>query len=180
MINLFYLVLPVNPWFKNILDCVLEHFINKLKIHLLNSVENIHWNPAIGFKTAAAAQVLSCAQFFATPWGVACQALLSMGFSRQEYQSGLPGPLLGELPDPGIEPEFSVSCISETTREAPGLMTHAVKKTSEKTFFLLTFLKWKSHSWHCFKRPMTNLYPRILFCILAPDNIPNCILNISS
>ena len=135
MINLFYLVLPVNPWFKNILDCVLEHFINKLKIHLLNSVENIHWNPAIGFKTAAAAQVLSCAQFFATPWGVDCQALLSMGFSRQEYQSGLPGPLLGELPDPGIEPEFSVSCISETTREAPGLMTHAVKKTSEKTFF---------------------------------------------
>ena len=41
MINLFYLVLPVNPWFKNILDWVLEHFVNKLKIHLLNSVETL-------------------------------------------------------------------------------------------------------------------------------------------
>ena len=108
MINLVYLVLPVNFWFKNILDCVLEHLINKLKIHLLKSVENIHWNPAVGFKTAAAAQVLSCAQFFATPWAVACQAPLSMGFSRQEYQSGLPDLPPGELPDPGIEPESSV------------------------------------------------------------------------
>ena len=35
---------------------------------------------------------------------VACQASWSMGFSRQEYWSGLPGPLLGDLPDPGMEP----------------------------------------------------------------------------
>ena len=40
----------------------------------------------------------------ATPWTVACQALLSMGFSRQEYWSGLPFPSPGDLPDPGIEP----------------------------------------------------------------------------
>ena len=39
-----------------------------------------------------------------TPWTVACQATLSMGFSRQEYQSGLPFPSPGDLPDPGIEP----------------------------------------------------------------------------
>ena len=39
-----------------------------------------------------------------TPWTVACQAPLSMGFSRQEYWSGLPFPSLGDLPDPGIEP----------------------------------------------------------------------------
>jgi len=38
-----------------------------------------------------------------TPWTVACQAPLSMGFSRQEYWSGLPFPSLGDLPDPGIE-----------------------------------------------------------------------------
>jgi len=37
----------------------------------------------------------------ATPWTVACQA---MGFSRQEYWSGLPFPSPGDLPDPGIEP----------------------------------------------------------------------------
>ena len=41
------------------------------------------------------------------PWtlAIACQASLSMGFSRQEYWSGLPFPSLGDLPDPGIEPE---------------------------------------------------------------------------
>ena len=39
----------------------------------------------------------------ATPWTVACQASLSMGFSRQEYWSGLPFPSPGDLPDPGIE-----------------------------------------------------------------------------
>ena len=42
-------------------------------------------------------------QLFATPWTVAYQAFLSMGFSRQEY-CGLPFPSPGDLPDPGIEP----------------------------------------------------------------------------
>ena len=37
-------------------------------------------------------------------WTVACQAPLSMGFSRQEYWSGLPCPPSGDLPDPGTEP----------------------------------------------------------------------------
>ena len=39
-----------------------------------------------------------------TPWTVALQALLSMGFSRQEYWSGLPFPSPQGLPEPGIEP----------------------------------------------------------------------------
>ena len=39
-----------------------------------------------------------------TPWTVACQAPLSMGFSRQEHWSGLPFPSPGYLPNPGIEP----------------------------------------------------------------------------
>ena len=38
------------------------------------------------------------------PWTVAYQAPLSMGFSRQEYWSGLPFPSPGDLPNPGIEP----------------------------------------------------------------------------
>ena len=41
---------------------------------------------------------------FATPWTVAYQAYQSIGFSRQEYWSGLPFPSLGDLPKPGIEP----------------------------------------------------------------------------
>ena len=43
-------------------------------------------------------------QLFETLWSVARQAPLSMGFSRQEYWSGLPCPLPGDLPDPGIKP----------------------------------------------------------------------------
>jgi len=39
-----------------------------------------------------------------TPWTVACQAPLSMGFSRQEYWNGLTFPSPGDLPDPGTEP----------------------------------------------------------------------------
>ena len=39
-----------------------------------------------------------------TPWTVACQAPLSMGFPRQEYWNGLPFPSPGDLPNPGIEP----------------------------------------------------------------------------
>ena len=49
------------------------------------------------------AQSLSCVQFFATTWTVAHQGPLSLGFSRQEYWSGLPFPSPGDLPDPGIE-----------------------------------------------------------------------------
>ena len=47
---------------------------------------------------------LSRVRLFATPWTVACQAPLSMGFSRQEYWNGLLFPSPGHLPDPGIEP----------------------------------------------------------------------------
>ena len=47
---------------------------------------------------------LSCVQLFVTPWTVAYQAPPSVGFSRQEYWSGLPFPSPEDLPDPGIKP----------------------------------------------------------------------------
>ena len=46
----------------------------------------------------------SCVQLFVTLWIIACQAPLSMGFQRQVYQSGLPCPPPGDLPNPGIKP----------------------------------------------------------------------------
>ena len=49
---------------------------------------------------------LSHVWLFATPWSVAYQAPPSMGFSRQEYWSGLPFPSPGDLPNPGVEPRF--------------------------------------------------------------------------
>ena len=47
---------------------------------------------------------LSHVQLFVNPWTVAHQAPLSIGFSRQEYWSGLPCPSPGDLPNPGIKP----------------------------------------------------------------------------
>ena len=49
-------------------------------------------------------KLLSRVRLFATLWTVAYQAPLSMGFSRQEYWSGLPCPVPGDLPYPGIKP----------------------------------------------------------------------------
>ena len=50
------------------------------------------------------AHVLSHVQLFATPWTIACQAPLSMGFPKQEYWSGSPLSVSGNLSNPGTEP----------------------------------------------------------------------------
>ena len=70
--------------------------------------------------------LLSCfshVQLCVTLWTTACQTRLSMGFSRQGYQSGLPCPPPGYLPDPGIElTSHVISCIAGRffTAEPPG------------------------------------------------------------
>ena len=63
---------------------------------------------------------LSHVRLFATPWTVAYQASLPMGFSRQEYRSGLPSPALGYLPDPGIEPRSPALQTDALLSEPPG------------------------------------------------------------
>ena len=63
---------------------------------------------------------LSHVRLFATPWTVAYQAPLSMGFSRQEYWSGLPFPSPGDLPDPGIEPRSPALEADALNSEPPG------------------------------------------------------------
>ena len=72
------------------------------------------------------AKSFSCVQLSATPWTVAHQAPLSMGFSKQEYWSGLPCPLPADLHYPGIEPASHISpalagrsFTTSTTWEAP-------------------------------------------------------------
>ena len=64
---------------------------------------------------------LSRVQLFATPWTVAYQAPPSMGFSWQEYWSGLPFPSLGDLPDPGTEPGSPALQADALPSEPPGL-----------------------------------------------------------
>ena len=53
--------------------------------------------------------MLSCVQLSATLWTIAHQIPLSMGFSQQEYGSGLPFPSPGDRPHPGIKPMSPVS-----------------------------------------------------------------------
>ena len=80
---------------------------------------------------------LSCVQLFATPWTVAYQAPLSMGFSRQECWSGLPFPSPGDLPDPGIEPGSPALPADALLSEPPG------KPTREGNGNLLQYLAWR-------------------------------------
>ena len=63
---------------------------------------------------------LSRVQLFVTPWTVAYWIPLSMGFSRQEYWSGLPFPSPGDLPDPGLEPRSPTLQADALTSEPPG------------------------------------------------------------
>ena len=63
---------------------------------------------------------LSHVLLFANPWTVAYQAPPSMGFSRQEYWSGLPFPSPGNLPNPGIEPRSPALQADTLTSEPPG------------------------------------------------------------
>ena len=63
---------------------------------------------------------LSRVRLFATPWTVAYQASQSIGFSRQEYWSGLPFPSPGDLPDPGIKPGSPALQADTLPTEPPG------------------------------------------------------------
>ena len=63
---------------------------------------------------------LSGVRLFATPWMAAYQAPRSMGFSRQEYWSGLPFPSPGDLPNPGIEPRSPALQTDALPSEPPG------------------------------------------------------------
>ena len=63
---------------------------------------------------------LSCVQLFVTPWTVAYQAPPSMGFSRQEYWSGVPSPSPGDLANPGIEPRSPALQADALPSEPPG------------------------------------------------------------
>ena len=70
-----------------------------------------------------------------TPWTVAYHAPPSMGFSRQEYWSGLPFPSPGDLPDPGIKPGSPALQADALLSEPPGNrynIRHTTTKFLEK------------------------------------------------
>ena len=78
---------------------------------------------------------------FMTPWTVACQAPLSVGFLRQEYWNGLPFPSLWrkgtkDLPDPEIEPMSPAVAGSFFTIEPPGKPYSPRHRITNLTMFL--------------------------------------------
>ena len=86
----------------------LSHIIHsKLHFYYLKHFEVClnYTNYIISKGNAAAILLLSYVQLFWTTWTVVCQAPLSMGYSRQEYRSGLPFPPPGDLPNGGIKSE---------------------------------------------------------------------------
>ena len=83
---------------------------------------------------------LSRVRHSATPWTVAHQAPPSMGFSRQEYWSGLPLPSPGDLPDPGIEPRSPAFQADALNSEPPGTKWRGTKKPLDES----ERAEWKS------------------------------------
>ena len=79
-------------------------------VHGILQARTLEW-VAISFSNAwkwkVKAKSLSCVWLLVTSWTAAYQAPPSMGFSRQEYWSGVPFPFLGHLPNPGMEPRSS-------------------------------------------------------------------------
>ena len=86
------------------------------------SIQNIGRRSTQIFSQRHMAKVkfLSRVRLFATPWTVAYQAPLSMGFSRQQYWSGLPCPSPGDLPDPGIKPRSPALQTDALPSQPPG------------------------------------------------------------
>ena len=77
------------------------------------------WDAWFGRKERKQRKSLSHVQLFVTPWTIACQAPLSMGFSRQEYWSKLSCPFSGVLLNPGFEPRSSALQVDSLLSELP-------------------------------------------------------------
>ena len=74
----------------------------------------------VGKKERKKVKLLSRVQLFVNPWTVAYHTPLSMGFSRQEYWSGLPFPSSEDLPNPGMEPGSLALQADALPSEPPG------------------------------------------------------------
>ena len=85
------------------------HWLFQFRLNKRRNSASFSFQYVETYSICACVRALSCVQLFVNPWTVVRQAPLSMRFSRQEYLSGLPCSPPGDLPDPGIEPEFLAS-----------------------------------------------------------------------
>ena len=128
-------------------------------------------------------QWLSHVWLFVTPWTVARQVSLSMGFSRQEYWSGLPFPSPGDHPDPGIKPGSAALQADSLPSEPQGSPYNVILFSNKKEiecwyglhgWILKHFSKWKKpftkdyrlYDFTYIKCPeQERLYRQKLYCI---------------
>ena len=94
--------------------------LENISNHIISSEPGIHYlflilKSLVQFSSVAQSCLTLC-----DPWTVAHQAPPSMGFSRQEYWSGLPFPSPGDLPNPGVEPGSPALQADALTSEPPG------------------------------------------------------------
>ena len=101
------------------------------------------------------AKLLSCVRLFVTPWTVAYEAPPSMGFSKQEYWSGLPFTSPGDLPDPRIKPGSPALQADALSSKPPGKPQPLFKQTSWQIMSSLIFFLF--HNWES----LTICLPRI-------------------
>ena len=98
----FFIVQLSHPYLTTgkTIDLTRWTFVGKVMSLLFNMLSRL----VVTFLPRSKVKSFSCVRLFVTPWTVAYQAPWSVGFSRQEYWSGLPFPFPGDLPNPGIEP----------------------------------------------------------------------------
>ena len=103
---------------------------------------------SIGKKERKKVKSLSHVPVFATTWTVAYQAPLSMGFSRQEYWSGLPFLLLGTIPNPGTEPGSPVMWLlpSEPPRKSKKVLESTEQLSTLREEMITFTCPWKTQS----------------------------------
>ena len=93
---------------------------------------------------------------FTIPWTVACQAPLSMEFSKQEHWTGFPCPPPGDLPDPGIEPE-------------------ALRSLALAASFFTTSISWEAQEYlvaTCKRMKLGHCLMLLLFiCLVIADSV---------
>ena len=107
--DIWYLALMTKTWETSFVSFML----------LINSI--LGGGMVLGDQLCMSTQSLSRVWLIVTSWTVAHQAPLSMGFSRQEYWSGLPFPPPGDLPNPGLDPVSPVLGGRFFTAEPPNL-----------------------------------------------------------
>ena len=102
----------VPSWISDGMNCV-HSFIQEIPSKCLYNGKYYARNTMMDKKVSEWVKLLSLVWLFATPWTVAHQAPPFMGFSRQEYWSGLSFPSPGDLPNPRIEPRSPDALTSE-------------------------------------------------------------------